>query len=233
MALSQITLRFGAAVRQLRHGLGLSQEALAERADLHRTYIADIERGARNVTLKSIEKLAQALQVSAPTLLVDIGPEGPRPDAGGGESGALKQVEILLVEDSRDDVELTLRAFKQARITNPVQVVPDGKEALDYLFCTGRFAYRDPEESPRLVLLDLNLPKVSGIEVLRRLKADKRTADIPVVILTTSRSFENMEECQRLGAETYIVKPADFQGFAAAVHELGMFWLLLDQPVGA
>jgi len=233
MALSQITSRFGASVRNFRHGLGISQEALAERADLHRTYIADIERGARNVTLKSIEKLAGALQVSVATLLVNTGAEPGRSDFDAGEAAEAKTRDILMVEDDQDDVELTLRAFKQARITNPVRVVHDGKEALDYLFCTGRYARRSPEGRPQLILLDLNLPKVSGLEVLRRVKADSRTATIPVVVLTTSRSVADTEECERLGVETYIVKPPDFEGFTAAVQELGMFWLLIDQPLKA
>jgi CheY-like chemotaxis protein len=221
MAAPQITSRFGSSVRSLRHSLGMSQETLAERADLHRTYITGIECGARNVTLKSIEKLARALKVSAATLLL-------HGDSAGGESPNGKCVDILMVEDNREDVELTLRAFKQARITNSVQVVYSGEEALDFLFCTGRFARRKRQGQPQLVLLDLNLPKISGMEVLRQIKTDKRTRKIPVVVLTVSQNSQDIAECQRLGAETYIVKPVDFHGLSRATPQLNLNWALLE-----
>src|SRR6266581_7656270 len=134
MTESEITSRFGASVRRLRHRLGISQDTLAERADLHRTYIAGIEGGVRNVTLKSIDKLARALQVSTATLLLQAGEKAD----GATEAAANHCMDILMVEDNRDDVELTLHAFKQARITNPLQIVHDGKEALDFLFRRGR-----------------------------------------------------------------------------------------------
>ena len=225
----QITSRFGASVRNFRHGMGISQEALAERADLHRTYIADIERGARNVTLKSIEKLARALQVSIPTLLSDSGGPAGRSESPNAKLTKGKSADILMAEDNPDDVELTMRAFARARITNPLQVVRDGKEALDFLFHEGRYARHQMEDRPSLILLDLSLPKVSGLDVLRRIKADRRTCMIPVVVLTNSRLFNDLDECQRLGVKTYIVKPPNFEGFAAAVLELGMYWQLLDQ----
>ena len=214
----------------MRHSLGISQEALAERADLHRTYIADIERGARNVTLKSVEKLARALEVSVATLLVDAGGPTTQSERSSGFPADDPCVEILMVEDDRDDAELTLRAFQQARITNPLRVVHDGQQALDFLFCTGRFSQRKFEDRPRLVLLDLSLPKISGLDVLRRLKADERTRMIPIVVLTNSKSFNIISECLGLGADTYIVKPTDFQGFATAAQRLGMSWRLLDTP---
>jgi CheY-like chemotaxis protein/DNA-binding XRE family transcriptional regulator len=210
-------------VRNLRHQLGLTQEALAERADLHRTYIAGIEGGARNVTLKSIYKLALALKVSTAALLAHA-------DEMPGEAAADTQcVDILIVEDSQEDVELTLQAFKQAKITNPVQVLHDGAEALDYLFCTGRFAHRKSEDRPHLVLLDLHLPKVGGIEVLRRIKADERTRAIPVIVLTGSRDNQELAECWRLGAETYIVKPVDLLRFCEVTPGLSLCWTL-SQP---
>ena len=231
MPTSQITSRLGTSVRSLRHSLGISQEVLAERADLHRTYIADIERGARNITVKSVEKLACALEVSIATLLAEAGEPAARPERSSGDPAKATCVDILMVEDNREDVDLALRAFQQARITNPLQVVHDGQEALDFLFCTGRYARRRMEDRPQLVLLDLTLPKVSGLEVLLRMKADKRTRLIPVVVLTNSQSFHDMKECQRLGAETYIVKPADFKGIAGAAQKLGMSWLLLNPPI--
>src|SRR5258706_16080494 len=227
MTTSQITSRFGASVRNLRHGMGISQEALAERADLHRTYIAGIEGGTRNVTLRSIEKLARALQVSTDALLLHADGQGGREEPSRSESPSGKYVDILMVEDNRDDVDLTLEAFKQARITNSVQVVHDGEEALDFLLCKRRFACRKMEDRPQLVLLDLNLPKIGGIEVLRRIKADERTRMIPVVVLTASRTDRDIAECQRLGAETYIVKPVDFQGLSRATPQLNLDWALL------
>ena len=219
---SQITSRFGATIRRLRNGLGISQEALAERADMHRTYIAGIETGSRNVTLKSIEKLARALRVSTSALLSHTSGTAGRKQRSVGE-----YVDILIVEDNRDDVDMTLRAFKLARITNSVQIVEDGKEALNFLFCTGRFANRKIENRPQLVLLDLNLPKVDGIEVLRKIKADERTRSIPVVVLTASRDCKELAECKRLGAETYIVKPVDFLTLSQATPRLNLDWALV------
>lgn len=218
----------GTSVRRLRHSLGISQEALAQRADLHRTYIADMERGARNITLKTLEKLAHALEVSVAALLADAGGLAER---SAGDSTMGKCANILMVEANRADVELLLRAFQQARISNPLQVVYDGQEALDFLFRTGHFSQRKFEERPQLVLLALSLPKVSGLEVLRRLKADECTRLIPVVVLTDSNAFNVISECLGLGAATYIVKPTDFQGFAIAVQRLGMSWLLFDTPL--
>lgn len=208
--------------------MGISQEALAERADLHRTYITGIECGVRNVTLKSIERLAHALQVSTATLLLHADGLAGQLRPFNGESSDGRYVDILMVEDNREDIELTLQAFKQARITNSVQVVHDGEAALEFLFCKGEFARRRMDDRPQLVLLDLNLPKISGIEVLRRIKADKQTRMIPIVILTTSRTDRDIAECQRLGAETYIVKPVDFQGLSRATPQLNLNWALLE-----
>ena len=223
----QILSRFGASVRSFRHRLGISQEALAERADLHRTYIAGIEGGARNITLKSIDKLARALQVSTATLLSHSA-ESNRRAGLNDEYATGKYVDILVVEDSRNDVELILKAFKQARITNSVQVAQDSQEALNFLFCTGRFANRKIENRPQLVLLDLYLPKVNGIDVLRRIKADARTRSVPVVVLTASLQCRDLTECRRLGAEAYIVKPLDFQGLSQATPQLNLDWALLE-----
>ena len=226
MAASEITLRFGASVRRLRHRLGLSQDALAERADLHRTYITGIECGARNVTLKSIEKLARALRVSTATLLLHASElSGEAPQANEGLS-ASQRVDILIVEDDKHDVDLALQAFQQARITNPIQVVRDGAQALDYLFCRARYAQRKFEDRPQLVLLDLHLPKVSGIEVLRRIKSDERTRSIPVVVLTVSKDSQELAECRRMGAETFIVKPVDLPRFCEATPKLSLDWAL-------
>jgi len=139
-------------------------------------------------------------------------------------------VEILLVEDDPYDVELTLRAFRLNNVTNRIHVVRDGAEALDFLFATGDYAHRQGEHAPKVVLLDLKLPKVDGHEVLRRLKADPRTQPIPVVMLTASREERDVVESYHLGVNSYIVKPVDFEQFIEAARSLGLYWLLLNEP---
>lgn len=136
---------------------------------------------------------------------------------------------ILLVEDNPDDVTLTLRAFEQQHITNEIIVARDGVEALDYLFGTGNFADRDTSVLPAVILLDLKLPKVDGLEVLRRLRADDRTKLAPVVILTSSMEEVDVVRSYQLGANSYVRKPVDFLQFAEAVRELGLYWLLLNE----
>lgn len=216
---------FGTSVKTWRKRLGLSQETLAERAELHRTYISDVERGARNLSLESITRLATALNVSFAALF----PSEPAGEPASTNRNAHGQelVEILLVEDNADDVGLTLHAFQQARFANRVHVVADGQEALDYLFGQEKYSRRQVSEHPQIVLLDLYLPRVSGLEVLRRLKADVRTREIPVVILTISQVFSDFEECQRLGAETYIIKPLNFQQLSQVTPRLALDWALL------
>lgn len=137
---------------------------------------------------------------------------------------------ILLVEDNPDDEALTLRALKQNRIQNEVVVARDGAEALDYLFARGVHAGRDRTMMPQLILLDLKLPKVDGLEVLQRLRADPRTALIPVVVLTSSREGRDVIESYRHCANSYIPKPVDFAQFTEAVRQLGLYWLVLNEP---
>ena len=140
------------------------------------------------------------------------------------------EVEILLVEDNPNDVELTLRALKKNNLTNRVHVVKDGAEALEYIFANGAYAHRKIEDHPRVILLDLKLPKVDGLEVLRKIKSDERTKVIPVVVLTSSKEERDLVESYKLGANSYITKPVDFESFVKAVSELGLYWLLLNQP---
>ena len=163
MTESQITSRFGTTVRSLRHRLGISQETLAERADLHRTYIADVEGGVRNVTLKTMDKLARGLGVSTATLLLQVCEPSGRAELPCGKSSTSDYVDILLVGDNHDEVELTLRACKQAGITYSVQVVRDGREALDFLSCVGRYAQRHAANQPKVIILDLTPPKVNRL----------------------------------------------------------------------
>jgi CheY-like chemotaxis protein len=137
---------------------------------------------------------------------------------------------ILLVEDNPDDESLTWRALRKNNIANEVVVAHDGVEALEYLFGTGAYAGRDTTVMPTLILLDLKLPKLDGLEVLRRLRADERTKLIPVVILTTSKEEQDLIQGYRLGANSYVWKPVDFTQFAEAVRQLGLYWLVLNEP---
>jgi len=137
---------------------------------------------------------------------------------------------ILLVEDNPDDEALTLRALEQNKIQNDVVVAHDGAEALDYLFARGAYAGRDLRVMPQLILLDLKLPKVDGLEVLQRLRADPRTAHLPVVVLTSSREGRDVIESYRHSANSYIPKPVDFAQFTEAVRQLGLYWLVLNEP---
>ncbi len=140
-----------------------------------------------------------------------------------------QSLEILLVEDNPDDVELSLHAFKKHNLSNRIQVCRDGAEALDYLFGEGEFKGRNVDNIPKVVLLDLKLPKVSGLEVLQRIKSDPRTRAVPVVVLTSSREEADLTESYRLGVNSYIVKPVDFERFTEAVQKVGLYWLLLNE----
>ncbi len=141
-----------------------------------------------------------------------------------------KALEILLVEDNPSDVELTLRALRKHKLANKVYVTKDGAEALEYIFANGTYSDRKIEDRPKVIFLDLKLPKVSGLEVLKKIRDDERTKTIPVVILTSSREEQDIIESYRLGVNSYIVKPVNFDNFMRAVSELGLYWLLLNEP---
>jgi CheY-like chemotaxis protein/DNA-binding XRE family transcriptional regulator len=220
--------QFGAAVRFRRDHLGISQEELAGRAGLHRTYISDVERGARNVSLESIHRLATALEVPLSVLFSRLEDSSSEKSAFPPLSSD-ELVEILIVEDSVEDAELTIKALKDMRMTNRIRVVRDGAAALDFLFCKGEYAHRKRQERPHMILLDLGLPKIDGLEVLRQIKADPRTRTIPVVVLTVSGRDRDIAASQRLGAEAYIVKPVDFQNLSGVTPQLSLQWALLKR----
>jgi len=223
---------FGAAVRLRRNHLGISQEELAGRAGLHRTYISDVERGARNVSLESIHRLADALAVPASVLFLPA--EQATPGAGLSQNNYSAHlpdelVEILIVENSAADAEMAIQALRNMRVTNRVFVVRDGQEALDFLFCKGEYAHRKRSDRPQVIMLDLALPKVEGLEVLRQIKADQRTRTIPVVVMTVANREREVAASQKLGADAYIIKPVDFQNLSGVIPRLSLQWALLKR----
>lgn len=232
IASSDLKKEFGAELKRRRIENGISQERLAELADLHRTYISAVESGKRNLTLESIQRLAQALGASVGSFFASV--EGAaglatkelelRPALGSGQSAGT----ILLIEDDPRDVEFTLAAFKAAKLANPVQLAHDGAAALSALGVTERAPNKQKDQNlPQLVLLDLQLPKLHGLEVLRRIRADRRTKHLPVVVLTASRSDRDIQEAVRLGANAYLIKPVDFHRFAEVTPKLSLRWALL------
>jgi CheY-like chemotaxis protein/DNA-binding XRE family transcriptional regulator len=208
--------------------LGITQEELAWRASLHRTYIADIERGARNVTLQSIASLAKALQLTIGDLLSHATKPAGTAMRIGAKTAPKAVPEILLIEDSATDAAMAARAFKRAKVTNPLKIVCSAEDGLDYLLGSSRKGKRN-RVRPQVILLDLNLPQMSGLEFLRRIKSDERTRDIPVVVLTVSQSDRMIIECGRLGAVNYIVKPFGIENFVRVTPKLNLH-LTLGPP---
>ncbi|MDD5398505.1 MAG: response regulator [Dehalococcoidia bacterium] len=139
-------------------------------------------------------------------------------------------VDVLLVEDNQQDAELTIRSLKKHKLANNVSVVEDGAEALDFIFCRGKYGERDINHPPKVIFLDLKLPLVSGLEVLRAIKQDARTKAVPVVVVTSSREDPDVKAAYELGANSYVVKPVDFESFTEAIGSLGLYWLLINQP---
>jgi transcriptional regulator with XRE-family HTH domain len=182
---SQLQTRLGAVLRARRHQLDITQEELGQRADVHRTYVADVERGARNVTLRTVAKLAKGLQITIGHLFAHV-TASPETTSRNGAAPAKNEVqEILLVEHNAAAAAATALAFKRAKLANPLRIVRDGEAGLEYLLGTGAFEKTKPAR-PNLILLVPDLPRMSGSEFLRRIKADERTRDIPVVLLTVS-----------------------------------------------
>jgi two-component system response regulator len=141
-------------------------------------------------------------------------------------------VEILLVEDNLSDAELTIRALKKKNLANRLIHLKDGVEALDFIYARGSYSHRNPYDTPKVILLDLKMPKINGIEVLTQLRADEKTKMVPVVILTSSKEDPDIDACYRIGINSYIVKPVEFGSFLNTVSELGLYWLLLNHPPG-
>jgi two-component system, response regulator len=223
---------FGAELRRRRIANGISQERLAELADLHRTYISAVESGRRNLTLESIQRLAAALGASVASFFSSVenpselgltGGDASRPEALGTQARS-----ILLIEDDPRDVEFMVTAFEKAKLANPIEVIQDGAAAIDYL--AGKLGTTTDHREcvlPQLVLLDLHLPKIHGLEVLRRFKSDRQFQSVPVVVLTVSRSDRDIQEAMRLGASAYLMKPVDFNGLAEIAPKLSFRWALL------
>ncbi|HTL17781.1 MAG TPA: response regulator [Patescibacteria group bacterium] len=224
---------FGAELKRRRIASGLSQETLAELSDLHRTYISAVESGKRNLTLESIQRLATALGATVASFFNEVearAKSDPIFSAGGVNAAEMSPRSgggILLVEDDPRDVAYTLTAFNTAKLANPVTVVKDGAAALDYLLGRAGGEREERRRLPQMVLLDLQLPKVHGLEVLRRLKANRRTENIPVVVLTGSDRDADVEEAMRLGASSYLIKPVDFHRLAEVTPKLRFRWALL------
>ncbi|TLY28521.1 MAG: response regulator [Nitrospirae bacterium] len=225
----------GKRLRDLRQRRGWSQEKLAEKSELHPTYIGSIERGQRNPSLVTLAKLVGALNVSLSALFnkASLSSE-PAPQTGNKDAGRIRLdesiVEILLVEDSPSEAQLAIRALRKCNFSNQVHIARDGAEALELIFCTGAYAHRRMDQGPGAVLLDLGLPKVDGLEVLRRIRSDSRTRRMPVVVLTSSRSEKDLRECRKLGVMDYITKPVDFEQFSLTMPRLELYWLLLKKP---
>ena len=225
---NDLQFRFGSVIRDFRKRLGISQEELGWRAGLHRTYITDIERGVRNISLKSVASLSKALEVSTSSLFASAATVGEAGAEGRARPERLPLCEVLMIEDNPVDLELAQRALKRARFANPVAVARDGEEAIEFLF-GGPGSGRKLRPLPQLVLLDLHLPKISGIEVLRMMKADPKTRNIPVIVLTVSRQDRNILECSKLGVENYIIKPIAFDVLSKITPALSLGWALLPE----
>ncbi|MBI9069798.1 MAG: response regulator [Salinivirgaceae bacterium] len=143
----------------------------------------------------------------------------------------MKTLDILYIEDDVTDIELTLRALKKNNVINNIQIIKDGEEALEYIFAAGRYAERDIRDKPKVILLDLKLPKVGGLEILEKIKSNENTKTIPVVVLTSSREENDLIESYKYGVNSYVVKPINFSSFSEAISTLGLYWLLINESL--
>lgn len=216
-----LKVAFGRSVRSMRNRLGISQDELAWRASVHRTYVTNIERGICNPSLGSIQKLASALGTSMSTLLGDLEGKDPKWARGGGSS-----VDILVIEDNPTDAVAAVNNLKQWGLVNEIRVVQSAELALEFIIAGGFEPGVSQAERPMLILLDLQLPGISGIELLQRLKSNRQTASIPLVILTSSLNERDVIECRRLGADAYLAKPLDFKRLIQVTPKLNLSWLL-------
>lgn len=230
MTVSEIRTLFATSLRKWRTRRGFSQEVLAERANLHRTYISDVERGARNLSLESIDKLARALEISVSTLFTPQ--ETAAPGTAAPVATAPELVEIILVEATAADAELALNLCKKAQIANPIRVIRDVNEATEFFFGKGVGGNSGSDGRQQIILLDLNLPKVAGMELLRRLKADPKTRQSPLVIVAGSERDMEIAECRRLGVQAFLIKPLTLQGLTMVAPEIRHSWALF-KPSGA
>ncbi len=224
--IKKLLASLGLELKDQRELLGYSQEKLAERSGLHRTYITDIEGGHRNITLKSISRLAEALEIPLADLFLKI--EKRSEPISKAVQPIFSPFDILLVEDNPSHVELTLNAIERNGVTNPIFVTRTAEETLDYLFAQGKFSSREKAGNPKLILLDLTLPGMSGIEFLKETRKHEKTRSIPIVILTSSRSDQDYKACVELGVKAFISKPIDFMEFSMIVPTLGFRWQLTE-----
>lgn len=214
---------FGLAIKRWRNKAGISQEELAWRAGLHRSYVADIERGVRNASLQSIEKLARALEISVAALFEQFDASRALPSSSAA-SGQI--VEMLLVAEQGAETDLMIEAFKKANVRNHISVANDPAAALAYLFGAEAVRKGELKNRPHLILLDFDLRGTGGAELLKTVKNDPRTRSIPVIVLVSARSRDRIRQTKPLGAEIYIEKPLDFVRFCEAVSQTACYWAL-------
>ena len=221
--------KLGAFIRTRRNQLGITQEELSWRANRHRTYIADIERGARNVTLRSLVNLANALQLTVENLFSRASAPAGTHLCAAGQDNTDGPREILLVEGRATDAKRARRAFNRAKFANPIKVVSSGEQGLHYLFGTGRYAKRVPVR-PLVILLDLNLPDMPVLEFLRCIKKDERTRAIPLVFLTVVGCRLDIIKCGRRAVVHYLIKPLAFENFVELTAKLNLHLTLGPHP---
>ena len=223
--------RFGSVVRSQRLSAGYSQEELAHRSGLHRTYVTDVERGARNPSLNSIKKLSGALGISLSELfrLVEGSEQPAQITSGTGdpkEDSHSRYIEILIADKDAGEIESTLKVLRERNLANTVHFARDGSDALDFVFCTGPYKKRNVLYPPVLIVLDLDLAKVGGLEVLSRIRQNPITKSLPVLALV-SQSGHDVDKARELGISDIIVKPLDFSKLVAAVTQTGLSWALV------